>query len=107
MPSRVVSKAARKARDTRLRKTYGISSRQWSAMFKRQGGQCPICLKNLFKPWNAEGKVAANVDHDHKTGRIRGLLCWLCNRKRVGNMTAQLSRRVTEYLESSFDGREI
>ena len=107
MPSKSVPKAARKSRDQRLRKVYGISAAQWDRMFKRQEGQCPICLKPLWKPWNASGKVAANVDHDHKTGRVRGLLCWLCNRKRVGNMTAQLSRRVTEYLESDFDGREI
>ena len=76
-------------------------------MYERQEGKCPICLKPIYKPKNRFGKMAANVDHDHKTGRVRGLLCWLCNRKRVGNLTLALSQRITDYLGSEFDGRKI
>jgi len=48
---------------------YHISKPQWEDMYKQQGGLCAICGK----------KKAYFTDHDHKTGRIRGLLCRLCN----------------------------
>jgi len=90
-----------------LNKNYNITPTQWNKMFKRQGGLCPICLKPIYKPKNKERKVVAHVDHDHKTKRVRGLLCWLCNRRRVGNNTVDHVRRMLEYLESNFDGRNI
>ena len=96
-----------KARDKRLRTKYGLSAVQWTAMFQLQNGLCPICLKPIQKPWNKEGKLAASVDHDHRSGRVRGLLHFRCNRYYVGRMTAAVSRRVTEYLESTFDGRNL
>ena len=96
-----------KVRNQRLIKTYGITETQWDKIFKHQKGVCPICLKPILKPGNKEGKLAAAVDHDHKSGRVRGLLHFKCNRYYVGRMTAEVSRRVTEYLESPFDGRDI
>lgn len=101
------SKQAYKVRDLRLRATYGITAQQWNKIYKRQNGLCLICFKPILKYGNKLGKLAASVDHDHKTGRVRGLLCWLCNRKRVGNLTAELARRIADYLESDFDGRKI
>ena len=44
-------------------------------MFEKQGGQCLGCGK-----YQHELNRALDVDHDHKTGRIRGLLCMSCNR---------------------------
>ena len=43
---------------------------QYHAMHERQGGQCAICGTS------AEKLV---VDHNHKTGKVRELLCHLCN----------------------------
>ncbi len=55
----------------RLKRT-GITQAQYDAMQEEQGGVCAICR-------NASGQTL-HVDHDHKTGYARGLLCRDCNR---------------------------
>lgn len=57
----------------RLKKLYGITLAQFDEMLVEQLGVCAIC-----KRVNADGKRLA-VDHDHATGKIRGLLCQKCN----------------------------
>ena len=57
----------------KLRTEFGISVHEYEEMNIRQGGLCAIC-----KQTNASGK-RLGVDHDHKTGKIRELLCSLCN----------------------------
>ena len=59
------------ARKAHLLKTYGITQEQFDAMFKAQGGRCAIC--------RGKRPYLLPVDHDHKTGFTRGLLCKLCN----------------------------
>src|SRR3989304_573545 len=51
---------------------YGLSVDGYNAILKAQGGACAICKK-------PPKKRRLNVDHNHKTGRIRGLLCFRCN----------------------------
>ncbi len=47
-------------------------------MLAAQGGVCAICHQPERVEWR--GKIRAlNVDHDHSTGRVRGLLCNVCN----------------------------
>ena len=53
---------------------YGITKKDYESMWLRQGGKCPVCDK-----MELDGKLL-HIDHDHKTGRIRGLLCGPCNR---------------------------
>jgi hypothetical protein len=55
--------------DIRLRSWYGISKDQYDSMYQSQNGACKICTK----------KTKLVVDHDHKTGSVRGLLCSKCN----------------------------
>lgn len=90
-----------------IRRRYGINMEQWNAIFEIQKGLCPVCLKQLYKYKDPSGRKAANVDHDHRTKRVRGLLCWFCNRTKVGNITLDEAKRVVTYLESNFDGRNI
>lgn len=94
-------------RDKYLRETYDITEIQWEKMFKLQKGKCPICFTKLYGYHEKSGRRAAPVDHDHKTGRVRGLICYTCNRWRVGRNTAETAKHVLEYLESTFDGREL
>ena len=56
-------------RNMDLKAIYGITLEDYNAMYERQGGRCAIC--------GAGGKLV--VDHDHKTGKVRELLCHLCN----------------------------
>jgi hypothetical protein len=47
-------------------------------MFKQQNGRCAICLEKEIRILN--GKIVKlAVDHDHKTGKVRELLCAACN----------------------------
>ena len=60
-------------KNTVLKYRYGITLQQKSQMFKDQDGKCAICPR-LFKSVSG-----ASVDHCHKTGKVRGLLCKSCN----------------------------
>ena len=94
-------------RNQRLQETYGITVQQWNHLFAIQNGTCPICLAPLRKPLNKDGKRASSVDHDHKSGRVRGLLCHRCNKYRVGNNTLATAQRMVAYLASDVDGRTL
>jgi hypothetical protein len=67
------SKAADNARKRHLWECYRLTPEGYAAIEKFQGGVCAACGK-------PSERVRLAVDHDHKTGRIRGLLCWVCNR---------------------------
>lgn len=54
------------------RKLYGLTQDQYDDMIDAQDNRCAICRKETA------GK-ALHVDHDHETGRVRGLLCGPCN----------------------------
>lgn len=60
-------------RKANLKKAYGISLEDYEETLAKQGGVCKVCLGPAL------GKGAYHVDHDHKTGKIRGLLCHKCN----------------------------
>lgn len=65
-------------REKELQKNFSIGSSEYEAMLAAQDGVCDICKK----PEDAviRGKVIhLSVDHDHSTGKIRGLLCGQCN----------------------------
>lgn len=64
-----------------LRRNYGITREQYNWMLEVQGGVCAICRQpeTTSNPARHTVKRLA-VDHDHRTGQIRGLLCSNCNR---------------------------
>lgn len=55
------------------RDLYGLSLAQYEDLLRQQSGRCAICGTDR------NGGVAMGVDHDHRTGDIRGLLCDPCN----------------------------
>ena len=59
-----------------LKRTYGLSKADFDVMLDKQNGKCAICKKEA----PTHHKKRLNVDHCHKTGAIRGLLCDACNR---------------------------
>jgi hypothetical protein len=56
-------------RGYRLHQKYGMTEADFAALVEEQGGRCVICP--------APPEV---VDHDHRTGKVRGLLCQACNK---------------------------
>lgn len=65
-------------RDMALQRKFGITQEQYEAMLEAQGGVCKICLQEERKARHGV-IMALAVDHDHETGKIRGLLCNNCN----------------------------
>lgn len=82
-----------KARDLYLRRTYGISLKDYEKMLEKQGFACAICKR----PQTAF-KKSLHVDHDHKTNEIRGLLCYYDNKRFVGRHTKETVLKLVAYL---------
>lgn len=60
-------------RDYRLKTKFGISLELYTSMIAERNGLCDICKRV------SNGRGSLHVDHDHVTGKIRGLLCSNCN----------------------------
>ncbi len=82
-------------RNWTLKKTYGITTEDYNNMFIEQAGQCAICGTHQSKL-----KKKLHVDHNHETGRVRGLLCDGCNIA-LGRMKddMRILRSAIKYLE--------
>lgn len=101
--SRCKACASAAAHESRVQSTYGLGPGEYAKLLEWQGGSCYICQR---KP----GKKRLAVDHDHKTGAVRGLLCANnehgCNRGVVANLEAAVdsglaaARRAVTYLET-------
>ena len=68
-------KAAGRQRHVDYRRLYAFSIEEYDAMLKAQNGLCAICKSEVPGGRN----VHFQVDHDHSTGKVRGLLCISCN----------------------------
>ena len=79
----------------RLRYRHGISIEQYEHMLEDQNYLCAVCQRypqaNLKNPWH--------VDHDHVTGKVRGILCHSCNTA-LGNLNddPDILERALNYL---------
>jgi hypothetical protein len=76
-----------------LRKNYNLTFEQYQAMVEATGGRCPICGDRVRK-WN--------VDHNHKTRKVTGVVCTGCN---VGSLAftyhdVEYVKRLLAYLEN-------
>jgi hypothetical protein len=81
----------RQNRDRHLSKKYGIDSEGFELLVRAQMNLCAICLRYFGK--------RLHVDHDHRSGQIRGLLCGKCN-KAIGLLDdhPQLAESAAKYL---------
>lgn len=71
LPSGLTDSEVRRAKD--LWKRYRLTWEQYQALLEAQDGRCGVCKRRF-------GKGTPCVDHDHRTGRVRGLLHQRCNR---------------------------
>jgi hypothetical protein len=81
--------------------TFGLSWDDFELLFACQEGKCAIC-------GNHPRSYMLAVDHDHKTGEIRGLLCRRCNHRLLGSANDDPARlrRAADYLEQ-YEAREV
>lgn len=68
-----------KAVDKYLKRTYGISSIDFKQLKENSNLKCSICGSDGFV-LNKNSVFKLAIDHDHSTGKVRGLLCHNCNR---------------------------
>lgn len=89
---KIVAKTAVRLRKSHLMKKYKLTLAQFDSMVKAQSGLCLIC--------GAKPKLLC-VDHDHTTGKVRGLLCRKCNTG-LGSFSddASLLSKAVEYLKT-------
>lgn len=82
-------------RERHLIRKYGVTFETYRRLLEVQHGQCAICGRP--EPSNR----MLDVDHDHATGRVRGLLCTSCNRV-LGHAqdSASRLRRAADYLDT-------
>jgi hypothetical protein len=86
------------SRHYHLKRRYGIGAAEVDELIRLQAGVCPICARE-----NPE-----HVDHDHKSGKVRGILCFNCNGG-LGQFSDNTERLVNaiDYVESDGEtGRE-
>ena len=83
---------------------YSLTLEQYEKMLELQGGVCALCKRP------PQGSKRLAVEHDHKSGRVRGAACFRCNKFVVGRWTeadTPILQRLIEYLKSNFDGRNL
>ncbi len=86
-------------RNSTLMKNFGITLDEYNEIVAEQQGVCWICRKpNNAKNTDGSPKVLY-VDHCHKTGKVRGLLCMSCNTA-IGHFkdNTEILARAAEYL---------
>jgi len=90
-PKRRASKAKWK-----LKARYGITPEDYNSLLELQECRCAICGIH-----NDDLSDSLCVDHDHETGKVRGLLCRPCNLA-IGNMrdNPRLLHKAGKYLEN-------
>ena len=83
------------------KKKYNLDSTDYYCLWIAFHGKCCICDINLTenKPKQGQSLTSVCIDHDHKTGNIRGLLCAACN-KALGLIKDNplVALRMKEYL---------
>lgn len=86
-----------------LKHDFDITLEQYNYMYIKQNGCCAICNKP-----QSSFKHALAVDHDHKTGKVRGLLCINCNLI-LGHSNDSIERltQIIQYLNKHITSKEV
>jgi hypothetical protein len=95
------AQTANNDRKRKLKRIFGLTMDQYDQMFKLQNGLCAIC--NCPETETRNGKlIYLSVDHDHKTGKIRKLLCHKCNRALgILEESVDLLEKLIQYLKET------
>lgn len=90
----------KREKDSHLKNNYGITIQEFEAFEKQQDERCRICKKHKSEA----GRKGLHVDHNHKTGKVRGLLCTSCNQG-LGRFkdNAVFLRNAADYIDEHDD----
>ena len=97
---REATRRARRSRhNSHLKEAYGITIKDYDKLLASQDGKCAICRGGTSKRHFA-------VDHNHKNGNVRGLLCARCNTGLARFMdNISTIRRAVKYMKA--DGEKV
>ena len=88
--------------DWSYKRRYGIDLAQYETLLEEQNGLCAICSTNC-----SSGRRLC-VDHNHKTGKVRGLLCGNCNKGLGSYMdSVKLLKQAIKYLNENNESDQI
>ncbi len=81
-------------RSAQYRRLYGIDLEEYGDLLEHQGGSCAVCGAEPLPHRKLD------IDHDHRTGAVRGLLCLHCNLA-LGHLreSPALARALAQYME--------
>lgn len=83
-------------RRRRMKSKYGLDWDDYQNMLLTQSGLCKICKS----PQNNSRASVLHIDHDHETGKIRGLLCHKCNSALgYANDSIKILKEMIKYLQ--------
>jgi len=72
-------KNRRTTKNSELKHVYGITLVEVETLYDIQEGLCAICSVSISLEGQTNKNLKVHIDHNHKTGDIRGLLCGKCN----------------------------
>ena len=99
-----IASGGKKVADRRshLKRKYGMTLEEYDAMLEAQGGGCFIC----GRPPRED--ISLHVDHDHSSGKVRGILCFCCNNALADfREDPALLAKAAAYLSSHANQEEI
>lgn len=81
------------ARSKYLTKKYGITEEQYNAQLKKQKDSCALCGKH-----KSNFSYSLHQDHNHKTKKNRGIVCYYCNKFRIGRHDLESAEAIYAYM---------
>ncbi len=86
-------------RDATYKRKYGISSKIVDGIIEMQGGKCKCC--GIAFIGRGTMGTAPVIDHCHKGGHMRGVICQRCNKVEGQMGSIDVARKVLEYMEKN------
>ena len=97
------SRTPKKRLEQHLKYKYGVSHAEFMDCWEKQNGLCSICSVELPDLMLYEGRRRGYaIDHNHETGKFRGILCLTCNTMLgMAKDSADLLKKAAQYLEKN------
>lgn len=94
--AKLAAMTPRQRKERKLLENFGMTHDEWDVLFETQGSACAICRST-----DPGCKAGWHTDHDHKTGKVRFILCGHCNRGLGGFRDSPIAmRRAADLLEA-------